>query len=57
MLALAPLFHMNGNYMWQWYVTDGEGRLALMSAHEFFYFEDARRDYEATRSALGNPLS
>lgn len=41
-----PLFHMDMGYNWRWYLTDASGRPILMSAHSFFDFEDAKRDYE-----------
>ncbi|MCW2337398.1 hypothetical protein M2337_001631 [Sphingobium sp. B2D3A] len=41
-----PMFHMDQNYDWRWFITDQHGNLVLMSAHSFFNFEDAKRDYE-----------
>lgn len=41
-----PMFHMDLDYNWRWYVTDASGRPIFMSARSFFNFEDAKRDYE-----------
>jgi len=46
MLCISPMFHMDPDYNWRWYVTDPKGNLTSMSAQSFFLYEDARRNYD-----------
>jgi hypothetical protein len=41
-----PLFHMDADYDWRWYIVDSRNKLVAMSANSFFKFEDAKRDFE-----------
>lgn len=41
-----PMFHMDKDYNWRWYIIDSYGVLICISANSFFKFEDAKRDYE-----------
>jgi hypothetical protein len=45
---IDPMFHMDADYMWRWYITDERGSLAAMSTGSFFKYEDARRNYDDT---------
>lgn len=47
-----PMFHMDQDYMWRWYITDAHGQSCCMSAREFFHYEDARSDFDAVRTRL-----
>lgn len=42
---IVPMFHMDEQSMWRWYLTSGGVALAV-SLRSFFYYEDARRNYE-----------
>ena len=53
MCDVNPLFHMDHDYMWRWFVTDVHGNLLSISTGAFFDFEDARRDYNIARLRLG----
>lgn len=46
MCDVNPMFHMDQDYMWRWYLIDDYGNLVAISARSFFNFEDARRDAE-----------
>lgn len=54
MCDVNPMFHMDSDYMWRWYILDATGGLVAISAKAFFKFEDARRDSErGTVKTLG----
>lgn len=52
MPSVSPMFHMDPDYNWRWYVTDADGKLACMSVQSFFDHEDARRDYDLMQRRL-----
>lgn len=47
-----PMFHMDTEYNWRWYITNPFGNPVSMSARSFFNYEDAKRDYEMARQLL-----
>jgi len=47
MLNIEPMFHMDDNYEWCWYITDGASDVLAMSTRSFFNYEEARRDYDS----------
>jgi hypothetical protein len=49
MCIVNPMFHMDSDYNWRWYITDAQANILCMSAVSFFNYEDARRDYDATQ--------
>jgi hypothetical protein len=46
MCDINPMFHMDSDYMWRWFVTDAHGNLVCVSARWFFACEEARRNYD-----------
>ncbi|VVT02803.1 conserved hypothetical protein [Sphingomonas sp. EC-HK361] len=52
MCDINPMFHMDTDYMWRWFVTDVYGNLVCISANAFFSFEDVRLDYDNARRAF-----
>jgi hypothetical protein len=52
MQIVNPMFHMDSDYLWRWYITDAGGKSVGMSADSFFRFEDARRNYDDMRRRL-----
>nr|WP_165388369.1 hypothetical protein [Sphingomonas populi] len=49
MRTVNPMFHMDVDYNWRWYLTGDRGKVLCISARSFFNFEDARRDYDVTQ--------
>jgi len=49
MSCMNPIIHMDRDYMWRWYITNSAGKTRCMSTRNFFNYEDARRDFDATR--------
>jgi hypothetical protein len=47
MSDLVPMFHMDADYRWRWYLTDHRSIVVVMSVQAFFSYEEACRDYEA----------
>jgi hypothetical protein len=48
MCTVNPMFHMDMDYNWRWYITSDQGEVLCVSNRSFFDFEDARRDYDVT---------
>jgi hypothetical protein len=48
MCIVNPMFHMDMDYNWRWYIISDQGLVLCMSARSFFSHEDARRDYDVT---------
>lgn len=46
MQIVNPMFHMDSDYLWRWYITDDHGKSVSMSVDAFFKYEDARRNYD-----------
>ena len=44
-----PMFHMDMDYNWIWFICDQLGSPILVSARSFFDYEEAKRDYEMAR--------
>lgn len=42
----SPMFHMDEDYNWRWYIVDSYGNLICISAESFFEFDEAKQDYE-----------
>lgn len=49
MCDVNPMFHMDADYMWRWYVTSSTGGLLSISANAFFRFEDVKLDWDAAQ--------
>lgn len=49
MSCTNPIIHMDLDYMWRWYIINAAGNTKCMSTRSFFAYEDARRDFDATR--------
>jgi len=49
---VEPLFHMDSDYNWRWYIPDVKGSLVCMSTRSFFYYDEAKQDFDAVRQRL-----
>lgn len=52
MPSVSPMFHMDPDYNWRWYIIDVDGNLTCVSAKSFFAHADARRNYELMHRRL-----
>lgn len=50
MCDVNPMYHMDVDYMWRWFVTSEAGSFVAISANAFFKFEDAKQDWVAAQS-------
>ncbi len=46
MQIVNPMFHMDSDYLWRWYITDNHGKSVSVSVDSFFQFEDASGNYD-----------
>ncbi len=46
MRVVNPMFHMDPDFLWRWYITSSAGKLLAMSTESFFSHEDARRNFD-----------
>jgi hypothetical protein len=46
MRVVKPMFHMDPDFSWRWYITNAAGKLLAMSIETFFSHEDARRNFD-----------
>lgn len=47
MVDFNPMFHMDRDYMWRWYIVGARGKLVCMSTTVFSFYEEARQDLES----------
>ena len=52
MHVVNPMFHMDKDYNWCWFVIDDRGQQLSMSSRVFFRFEDARMNYDEVHRLL-----
>ena len=57
MHVVNPMFHMDKDYNWRWFVINDHGQQLSMSSRVFFRFEDARRNYDEVHRLLTRRVS
>jgi hypothetical protein len=46
MRVVKPMFHMDPDILWRWYITSAAGKLLAMSVEAFFSYDDAKRNFD-----------
>ncbi len=46
MIIVNPMFHMDADFNWRWYIISDRGDPICISTQSFFNYDDARRDFD-----------
>jgi hypothetical protein len=55
MRVVTPMFHMDQDFYWRWYITSATGQLLAMSTESFFTFEEARENFDLAHAGCWFP--